>query len=516
MTKAKKKKNFTLLLLLVLMIALIVGYVVYEKVMANKSKSDQGEGDSDQTAILTLDEDSLSKISYKNQSIDTELTLVKGDDGTWSLEDEVDVPLGRTNVNNMVSVVTDLESSKVVMENCDDLSQFGLDNPNLVIRVTTTDGQENTINVGEQSPLADGFYVTLNGANTVYLAGTSVNTYFSKTKTDLIEVASAPTITDTNITNLLVEDTKNGNFELSYDEKAPYDYSGTAICPYAVIQGYEISMAADTDAVKTFFDNYCSLSYSSCVEYNCSDLATYGLKDPRATVTIDYYEETADSSDSDSTGTTDSTDTSSNSDSAKTIRTDYKYQLQIGDLNEDESSYYVRDTSNNSVMLMSKDTVDKMLEFNKFDVLEKYVQLINIKTVSSVDVVANGLTHTLKNEVIKAKDSDSEDSKDTTKFWLDDKEYDEDSARDLYQNLLMPKYDQLLPKDYKGHTGDPVATVIFHRTSAEYPEVTVSYYEYDNSFYVVNRNGEEYFLVDKRAVDDLVSDIADSAASLSK
>ena len=518
---AKKKKRgvslVALLLVLVLLIAAYVGYDIYEGKQADKETEATEEEDT--IDVLTVEADEIQSIYYKNEK--AELTLIKNSEDVWRNESNQEVPLSSTYTDKMASVVESVTATKIVTESVSDLSEFGLDAPTLKVTLTKTDGSQSTILVGDESPLGDGYYACVDGESTVYLIASSFVSAYDYSEVALTEVAEAPSITAENITHLLVDDTENGALEITYEENNVYDTSDSGLAPYILNQGYDQPMSGDSTNISTYLGNFTSLSYDQCVAYNSDDLAQYGLDTPKASIRIDYYEdmEVEDDSDSSSTDTTTTEDTTtedtttedttedSSTEETQTVRNYYSYTLQIGDLDEDQAVYYVKDASSNSVYTMSQSSVEAMLTYNRFDLVNKYAQLINVASITEVQVAYDGETHSLSVDHTTTTNEDGKEE-DTDVFYLDGTEYDESLARTLYQSIIGPMYDAEIPEGYSDADQPIVATFVFLRTKESgKEEVTAEYREYDDSFYTVTVNGTRQFLVDKRNVQQIITDL---------
>ena len=511
----KKKRGVTLVALLLVLVLLIAAYVVYEIYEGKQvDKEATATEDEDATVVLTVQAEELQSIYYKNEK--AELTLVKNSEDQWCNESNQVVPLNSTYTDKMASVLESVTTTKIVSENATDLSDYGLDEPNLTVVVTKTDGSKLTILVGDESPLGDSYYLSLDGHSKVYLTGSTLVSAYDYTEVDLTEVALAPSISAENITHLLVEDTDKGVLEITYDEKNTYDTSGSGVAPYVLNQGYDQPMSGDSTNISTYLGNFTSLSYEQCIAYTSDDLSQYGLDVPKTTVSIDYYEdaEVEDEDDNSSTDntttegtTTDDTTEDSTTEQTQTVRNNYNYTLQIGNLDEEQSVYYVKDASSDSVYTMSQSTVEAMLTYNRFDLINKYAQLIAVDSITEVQVSYDGETHSLSVDHTTTTNEDGEEE-DTDVFYLDKEEYEESAARTLYQSLIVAMYEAEIPEGYTDADQPIVATFTFLRTAESGKEdVTVEYREYDDSFYTVTVNGVEKFLVDKRDVQQAITEL---------
>lgn len=495
MAGSKRKKNLGLLLLLLAMIVLLGVY--FWLVKFNDKKEAQDTAADETKAIVSLDTGTIKSIYFKNPSL--EMTLTLNDKGVWEDKEDSTFPVNQTYAANMQNAFAEIKPTSTLTEGIEDLSAFGLKNPVITATATTSDGKETTVMIGNETPFGGEYYAALEGSKEVYVIGTSFYSYFHYTRTDLTAVEAIPAVKAENVTKLSVTAKDGRDFEVVYDEDSPYDYSGFS--NYIMNKPYATPVAADNDSMTTLFGNYASLSFSSCADYNATDLSKYGLEEPAYTVSLDYYEEQAaetdgtDSStdtgtDTDTTGSTDSTDT------AKTVKVNKSLTLLIGATNED-GNYYAKTSDSNAVNILDSSTVEKLTAIDAYSNTYKYVNLISIESVDSVDITAGGVSHTLAIE----RETTTKDGKDTTTavYTVDKKTVEEDVFKKFYQVLIAPKTEREIPEAdlMKGEKETPVMTVTYHLNTSKTPFV-VEFKPYDDSYYIVNTNGTEYFLMDLR------------------
>lgn len=518
MAQKGKQKSFTLISLLLLIVILIVAYIAYNGEANETQESDTAEdtADSEETLdLLTIEENDIAKLHYKNEGADITLEYV-GD--AWVMSGKEDIPVNETYTSSMVSTLTSLKATKQIGEDISDLSEFGLSEPALIIEVTLQDGSTNTIEVGDESPLGDGYYATLNGINTVYMVDSTLYSKFGYTESELIALEDGPTITSSNITYLLVKNKEGKNLEISYDEGNVLDYSQSGMYPYVMLQPYDTTISADTTNVGNLFENYTTFDYLECVEYNSTDLAPYGLDAPSAEITLKYYEEYEETTEDSNTdtdideGDTDIGETDTEEDTeeteTKTITVDYTYTLYVGNKNE-AGQYYVKDSNSNHVYLMSASTVEDMILVTPFDYINPYIQLVNVETVSGIIMKVGSDEYEL---TIEREETTNEDGKEETleTFYINNREIEETDFRNLYQELIAPKYGAEIPEgDHNAQ--DPVVSFTFLRSEYGYEDVTVTYYPYDDSFYRVNIKDQEYFLTDLRSINKIINNVKEAS-----
>ena len=479
----RKKQELQLALLVLVLVILIAAYVLYGIYESKNKKEQAAEEQTDTDTLVAVEEDSLIELHYKNELGDVQ--LVKGSDGSWTQKNQNQIPVNQTYVKKMTESLEKLEAVKVIVENAEDLSEYGLDGPLLTVEAERKEEPSIKVLVGDKSPFGDGYYACVDGEKKVYLiAGTFFNTYHYGAN-DLIEHASAPTIAAENVTHILIKDSEKGTLEIKYEEDNPYDYSGSELTPYVIQQGYEIPIAGDADQIKAYLSCLSNLSYQKCIDYEGKDLAKYGFDQPTASVQIDYY-------------------TMEDGDSEKA---EHSYQLLIGSLTEEETSYYVKEKDSNSVYIMDRTVVEPLRTYQIFDLLNKYPHLLNLASVTEVVCSYNEENHTLAVEHTKEKNEDGKEEKKEV-FTLDGAACDENTAKQLYQTIIGVKYQAEIPNNYSDSDKPIVAKLEFKRTSeSKQPVITVEYREYDESFYTAAVNGEEFFLVDKRDIMNVVRDM---------
>ena len=505
----KNRKSRSLILLLIALIVLIGACLWLIKYNDAKDKTADPDTNTD-TSIASVDADSLQSIYFKNDR--NEMTLKVLEDGTWEYTTDEAFPLNQTYVTSMKDALSDISSTRTITENTDDLSQFGLDTPSLIVIATLTDGSTTTIALGDKAPVANGYYATLNNGSEVYILPDTFFNKFDYNLNDMITVETIPSITADNITHLTVENRDSINLEVKYEEGSPYDLSG--LNNYIMLQPYATPVVADSDAVKTLFGNYSGITFSSCADYNATDLSKYGLDNPSSTVSLDYYEEfTQDQDDSDAGQDTDTTTTpdTTNTDSTETepIKTkiDYSLELLIGNTNEN-GDYYAKLKDSTAVNIISASTVEKLTQVDSYSNVYKYINLVNIDKVKDIQINVDGKTYTLG----ITSQTEKVDGKDTTTstYYFNGKEADETKFKDLYQVIIGTTTEREIPQDYftESVAENPYMTVTYHLTTSDEP-VVVSYIPYDDSYDVVDTNGIQYFLTDLRKVKDLAASLAD-------
>lgn len=184
----KQKKQ--LLGLLVILIVAVIAFIV----VRNLPDEEDEEDTTASYEVTNLNADDVTKLVYTNEN--GTLTLNKSGD-EWVCEEDRSVDIDEDTVNAMVSKVAALTSENKI-ENVEDISQYGLDNPSLTILVS--DGTISyTILVGDYNETTYTYYMCLESdKSTVYTTNSVTITGFqNNTLEDLTAEQDTETETDT-------------------------------------------------------------------------------------------------------------------------------------------------------------------------------------------------------------------------------------------------------------------------------------------------------------------------------
>lgn len=514
-SKKKKGKGTTLILLLIAMIALIGACVWVFNFKDKQEQAASEESSEEADTIASADVDKIQTISFKNANL--EMTLKRGDDDQWIYADDENFPVNQDHAKAMMNAFAEITSSRTITD-ATDLSQYGLDNPTMEVSATLEDGTTTSVAFGSDAPVADGYYATLNGGAEVYIISATFYNNFDYNLTQMTAIEDLPSITTDNITHLAVDKKDGADFEVIYDKDNAADYAGTT--NWTMVKPYATSIPADATAISTLMQNYADMSFLACVDYNATDLSKYGLNDPTATLSLEYYEEfTQDADSSESSESADSSDTASTEEPLKTT-VNYTLDLLIGSTDAD-GNYYVKTKDSNSVNTMSADSVSKLIDIDAYSNADHYVNLINIESLSGLDISVDGKTYNITMDTAaqtaeEANTSDtgeSTESKETTEevttYYFNGEQADEDTFKTLYQLIISPTTERDIPEEYFQNKQEaaPYMTVTYHFKDGR--TLTYQYKPYDESYYVANQNGVEYFLTDLRKVQDIAKSLAE-------
>jgi hypothetical protein len=225
-----------------------------------------------------------------------ELHVVRGadkEDGTpgYTLKGYEDVTLDLS-VNTIPNNANGLVSASVIEENCQDLSKFGLEDPEITAVLTYEDGVVRKYYVGIKNPASTTeTYFMVDGSNTVYTVNNSSLANYYKSAEDFISrtILEAPESTDDYpIVNELdiVRDDIDYDMVIKYGENSDDEKSGGTSATHELVEPVHafLTVERSTDVVTGMF----GLTADDLYKVHCTeaDIAGAGLSEPFCKVTM--------------------------------------------------------------------------------------------------------------------------------------------------------------------------------------------------------------------------------------
>ena len=199
------------------------------------------------------------------------ITLQQNTNNIWNLSQPLKAAGDNPEAESFLSEIDTLKMSRVVESDPKNLSQYGLDSPSFKINIKFKEGKEETLLLGDNSPMGDKIYLKLNSSPTVLLAATS-KTAFDKSiyhfRDKTILNFSSGSITRIQI--------KRSEHPLDLiREKEEWKISG------------KVQANADKDVVLAFLQ---AIQFSRVKEFvieNPDSLEPFGLQKPATTLTLE-------------------------------------------------------------------------------------------------------------------------------------------------------------------------------------------------------------------------------------
>ena len=479
-------KNKTVkMILAVAVLAVCCGAYAGVKTYVSHQEQKESEAESEEnTSVFTASADDIKSLDFMVD--DTETTFEKKDD-SWVKKDDTDFPVNQSTLDSAASSVTSVESDRV-LEDVDDLAEYGLDSPANTIKIVTKSEDEDgddtttTLYVGDENSSTSQYYVRKDDdEKTVYLVDSSCVEPFTKTLYDYAQMEDFPAISSTDTITKISVDGDN-----SYELKKDADTSVWSVSA----NGEEDK--ADSATVSSLVSSFGSMAYNSMADYKCEDKSKYGLDKPYSTITVDYQEKVETSDDNAETSdseTPDSTET--------TEMVDKQLTILVGN-EADDSNRYVMVNDSNEVYTMSEETLSALTDKTEEDFWDMTVSYVSVNSLASLKVNYQGTDYKVNASRETSTDEDGNDTE-TVTYKLDGADLDETTFTTFYNKLINMAAQKRLTEKYDPD-GDAELTVTF--TEEDGDTLEVSYYSYDTNYYAAVVDNKVY-LVNKMNIKEL-------------
>ncbi len=515
-------KKSTKLVSAVVVLAVLGGVYVGLNTYVTKEESTESSSEEEsKTEVYSVKTDDIKSLEF---IIDKKDTVFEKKDDSWVKKDETAFPVNQTTLDSAASALEKVEADRV-LENVDDLTEYGLDSPSNSVTVTTDDGTTK-FNIGDENTSTNQYYIVKDDEDsTVYVVSSSTVTPFMNSLYDYAQGEDFPTIDSSTVKKVQVSQDEDSYILEENSDGATWDVS---------TDGSD-KETADTTAAGNVTSGLGSLAYDQFVDYNAEHLSKYGLDKPYATITVDYQEEvendSSDESESDSEASesvteddTDSTedtsgdgidstasddgssgdsseseaaaDSSDDGDSTETTTVDKQLVIYVGD-NADDGSRYVT-IDNKQVYTMSTDTLSAIIDKKASDLWSLIVNYQSVKTLDQLQVTYAGDAHTVNVSRETSTDDDGNETE-TTTYKLDENEIDSTTFTTFYNKLVNMAGQKRLTESYTP-VADAEMKVVF--TDTDNNQTTVTFYSYDTNYYAAVVDNK-VFLVNKMTVKEM-------------
>lgn len=514
-------KKSTKLVSAVVVLAVLGGVYVGLNTYVTKEESTESSEEESKTEVYSVKTDDIKSLEF---IIDKKDTVFEKKDDSWVKKDETAFPVNQTTLDSAASALEKVEADRV-LENVDDLTEYGLDSPSNSVTVTTDDGTTK-FNIGDENTSTNQYYIAKDDEDsTVYVVSSSIVTPFMNSLYDYAQGEDFPTIDSSTVKKVQVSQDEDSYILEENSDGATWDVS---------TDGSD-KETADTTAAGNVTSGLGSLAYDQFTDYNAEDFSKYGLDKPYATITVDYQEEAEndssdesesdseasesvtedntdsaednsgdsidstasdDSSSGDSSESEDAADSSDTGDSTETTTVDKQLVIYVGD-NADDGSRYVT-IDNKQVYTMSTDTLSAIIDKKASDLWSLIVNYQSVKTLDQLQVTYAGDTHTVNVSRETSTDDDGNETE-TTTYKLDGNEVDSTTFTTFYNKLVNMAGQKRLTESYTP-AADAEMKVVF--TDTDNNQTTVTFYSYDTNYYAAVVDNK-VFLVNKMTVKEM-------------
>ncbi len=223
------------------------------------------------TKLFKVDQADITKIDLKYP--DREIEIGRDQGGKWEILKPVQADADQTTCDNLARAIADCEIKKTLQAQPGDLKPFGLDQPAVVVTITTkTQGVMPSIDVGKTTPVGFSAYIKTSAKPAILLTSSAFPPGMQK-KLDDLRDRELMTFKVDDVQKLVIEDDPGQTIELDRDGDKwnivqPAKYAGDPTEAHQILSSLANARIADfiSDAP--------------------AGVTEYGLGRPRLTVTV--------------------------------------------------------------------------------------------------------------------------------------------------------------------------------------------------------------------------------------
>lgn len=526
-----KNKTVKMISSVVVLAVLCGAYFGVKTYVAKQEEQENSEDEDQATNVLTVSTPDIKSLKF---IIDKKEVTFEKDGDSWVKQDETAFPVSQDKVDEAAEAISSVDADRV-LENVEDLYEYGLDNPSNTITITTGEGEKTSIRVGMENESTSQYYINKDDdRETVYVVSASTVEPFMNGLYDYAQMETFPQIDASNIYKVEMKD-EDSAYNLEKEEDTGLWY---------VSDGKE-QEKADSAKMSTLTSSLGGLEYAAFVNYNSTDKEEYGLDQPYGEIKV-YYNEEIEESEEDTEEASEASETSETSDdasdsemsadsasedgtSADGTSEDEMYAdgateddtstdgvsedddtanepemeqkqitINIGNEAEDDTRYVSLDDSN-QVYTISEESLSQFIGKDSSDFLDLTVSYLSVNNLSQMKVDYNKESHNFN---VSRETSENEDGEEEEKvsYQLDGKDIDSTSFTTFYNKITNMVGQRRLEEKFE--TEDP-ADMTVEFTDLNGDIITVDYYIYDTNFYAAVVEDKTY-LVNKMTVKEMI------------
>lgn len=448
MINSRKK----LIAAVVVIILLVTGIIIFSCI--DFSKSENTNNNSDETVYTIISENADSIANIEVTTGEETIKAVNLGETIWTINDMSINDIDSSKAYSLAGTISTLTSKNKIEENPSDLAQYGLANPSTTVKITMKDGKEQSLFIGDSSPVTGEYFVIKEGDNTVY----SIYPYKVSTLRQPLSY---------------------------YQEFNRFSVNIDDIC------GINIARIDETINIELIdnVDNELGNVWNMTIPYESmanDDYIDNKILEPIQNIVLDSPLNDADGGFSE-TSTILTLTVKPYDNSSGEYGDIYTEKIIVGKTSGDKT--YVKYKGN--IFAVSNENIQFVNE-SSFNIVSKLQALVDITKVSEVTVEYEDERHILS---VAHKGSNFD-------FKLDGEDTDNTAAQQMYQDIISLSVDYV----YKGETTGDTVLKLLYKGIGNNSDTVVEFKEINNLNCALIKNGKTEFTIKKSKLTDLISE----------
>lgn len=490
----RKQRRTTVLVSALLAVAVLVGAVFALPALFPETEPEP-EPEPPDTSVTLLDKEldaDGKKIEQPVKSVRVttaldDYTLSLGEDNTWALQGEDNLPLNTTAVESLVESLLYVQAQDTVDEGVVDMGVYGLDTPTLTLHTVYADNSAVTLELASLA-VGNSYYLRVNGDDTVYLVDNTLaqaamkqpETYVS------LSVIAAPSVNkeDANGTVMIKELSLTGslrdNVITTVRPKEAADGSEYENTSHVLIAPYK--QATDSElTTKVFAVTAIQAEEAVVLHPNEAQLKEYGLDTPPSVAKIEL-----------------GVFTSTTNEAGEVTESGYynvqTHLVKLGKKTADGTGYYAMADTRDVIYRISAEQVP-WADKTYHDFANQYLFLRNLTTLKSITCTVNGkeyafrFSHTPEGETLD----------DELTVTMNGEKLRTHEFRVLYQVLMTLYRTGAAPAEPQG---EPMLTVRISSLDEKLTDRVIDIYTHSGSVCIARtETGDTYKMTASRVLD---------------
>lgn len=420
--------------------------------------------------ILTIDSESVTALSWEYG----ETSLAFHKDEKWLYDEDEAFPVDEEKIADLLEQFAEFGVSFEI-EEVEDYSQYGLDDPTCSIKITAGE-QEYNILLGAYSTMDEERYVSV-GDGKVYLVSHDPMDDYEITIRDMIKHDEIPGLSDAT----KVQFAGVQNYEILYEEESTNTYCADDVY-------FTENKPLDSSLVSDYLNTVDGVGLSEYVSYNVTEeeLADYGLDNPDLTITVDYPVETEEE------------ETVTETFVLHLGRNQEELEAALETEDEDEIysvTAYARVGDSQIVYEITSLEYKNLTENSYNELRHKEVLTASFEDIYQVDITLEGTDYTI---------SSTEEEEEIIWHYKEDEELDISSLKNAITAIAASDAENFTEE---APTEKEEISFTVYLNNENYPEITVQLYRYDGENCLAVVDGKTISKVPRSQVVDLIEEV---------